>query len=510
MGAGTTYNFILDNCSDLPPLPLRILTRDGAVIETDTNIWQLANFSERGKKHRIDWNLLNEGIVKSFVTTRSLYLVKLYIADRISSRKFSTAKLNYYSLRYFIHWLINHISDFPMLSSTQSFSWLQMSEELARAFLEWCVQHTARKGGEFVCLRAFYRWGVARGYPDFQQSTLYFFQSIRAVNNAKGHNVRFRHLTKGPFSSDELFSIRRAIQEKKGTEQDLAIVMLHLELGLNPYASVQINNADLKCYEVEHQVMYQIDVPRIKKRTTHRETKRRPISNALGQLFEQLQRGNPEDPLLHWLAPLNPETTITQAMKRFVKAAGIISPYTQALLKMNPRRFRTSLATHMAAQGASRFHIAEILDHTDLQSVHVYTQTVSSIADHVAAATDPVVGPLVQRFLGKIIDVIKEPEKQATSPTYIPASTPHLPIPVLNVGGVGLCGKKEGLCKLLPPLSCYLCPYFVAFKQGPHQEMLATLLTSLQQEENGMDERIRRQLDDVCIAIKEVIVQIKS
>jgi len=40
--------------------------------------------------------------------------------------------------------------------------------------------------------------------------------------------------------------------------------------------------------------------------------------------------------------------------------------------------------------GASKFHIADILDHTDLQNVEVYVATTARIADHVAQATDAV------------------------------------------------------------------------------------------------------------------------
>ena len=248
----------------------------------------------------------------------------------------------------------------------------------------------------------------------------------------------------------------------------------------------------------------------MKKQTIHRETKRRPISSVLGQLLEQLQQDGPKGPLLHWLAPSRPDQALTCAMRRFVRVSGITSSHTKALLHMTPRKFRTSLATHMAAQGASKFHIAEILDHTDLQSADVYTQTVSSIADHVAEATDPMLQPLVHRFLGKIADASETPTNQEATQQQIPALAPHLPLPMLNTGGIGSCGKKDGLCRLLPPLSCYLCPCFVASRHGPHQEMLTALQAFLQQGEGMSDDRIKQQLDDVCIAITEVLEQIRG
>ena len=62
-------------------------------------------------------------------------------------------------------------------------------------------------------------------------------------------------------------------------------------------------------------------------------------------------------------------------MRRFSKAAGLISPRTGKPLMITPRRFRFSIATHMAEEGASLFHIAEVLDHSDTQNVRVYVET---------------------------------------------------------------------------------------------------------------------------------------
>src|SRR5690606_13382331 len=94
------------------------------------------------------------------------------------------------------------------------------------------------------------------------------------------------------------------------------------------------------------------------------------------------------------------------------------------LLHMRPRRFRYSYATHIAEAGASKYHLAELLDHTDLQSVDVYVETSPAIAEQVARATDDAMRPLIRRFLGKII-CGRETDEVATQPT-IPASVPHL------------------------------------------------------------------------------------
>ena len=198
-------------------------------------------------------------------------------------------------------------------------------------------------------------------------------------------------------------------------------------------------------------------------------------------------------------------------MRRFAEEVNLISPRTQRRLVINPRRFRFSIATHMAEEGASMFHIAEVLDHSDTQNVRVYIETVSSIADPVAKATDEALAPLVRRFQGTIIDSTSSPAIADLPNQVIPAIAPHLGIAHLNAGGIGLCGRdarKDGLCRLLPPLSCYLCPSFAALRDGPHREMLISIEAFLNGNQEASDKRILMQLADVRAAIRQVLDQL--
>ncbi len=120
----------------------------------------------------------------------------------------------------------------------------------------------------------------------------------------------------------------------------------------------------------------------------------------------------------------------------------LISARTHRPLVINPRRFRFSIATHMAEEGASAFHIAEVLDHTDTQNVMVYVETVSSIADSVAKATDATLAPLVRRFQGKVVDPNEAAAFEGLPNQLIPAIAPDLDIFHLNAGGIGLCGRE--------------------------------------------------------------------
>lgn len=244
----------------------------------------------------------------SILSPRARHLLKIYFADRIARKKARTIENDFRMFLRLQHWLRARIQ--------QTIEWANLTEGLVRAFLQYGVERTAGKGNDSSRLRTFYRWGVARQYPDFDPAFLDILRSITAVGNAKGRSVRFRDVVRGPFSPEELLLIGRAVRENLGTTQDRAIVMLHLELGHNPNASVRLRNSDLVRYETRSAVVWQLDMPCVKKRITRRETKRRPISNALGSL----QGGRPEGPLLHWLLTSCPEAAINKAMRRFALA----------------------------------------------------------------------------------------------------------------------------------------------------------------------------------------------
>jgi len=488
----------------LPTLPSMVISMDGQKVDVNADIWRIRKSADGGAIKLINWKLLESIPGSAALSEHTKHLIRLYLADRITRKKAATVQNDFEMFLTFFKWLFVN-------ANSHSFNWADLSEGIGSAFLDHLIKHTANKGNEFSKLRTFYEWGVAHQYPDFDRRTLLILQSITAPGNSKGHHVRFRHESKGPLSPDEKLLVSRSLTAGKGTDRDRIIVMLHLELGLNPNSASRLKNKDFKRFQVGDAVEYQLDAPRLKKRTAQRETKRRPISRRLGELIERLQQGEAEAPLLHWLTESDPEKAIYQSMNRFADEAELVSPRTRKKLSLTPRRFRITLATQMAEEGASKFQIAEVLDHSDLQNVNVYVETTSTIADYVEKATDHALKPLVSRFLGKIVDSVEAQAFEGLPNRVIPAEVPHFPLPLLDAGGVGLCGRdvrKDGLCRLFPPLSCYLCPSFAALRSGPHRELLESIENFIREWEGRADQRILAQLDDVRIAISQVIEQL--
>lgn len=389
-----------DDTSDLPLLPQTVWLKDGREIDISTKIWRFYAFSEEKVPCVINLQLFDDN---SPLAPRARHLTKLYLIDRLSKRKPLTVLGYFRSFLRFSRWIALHLeSRLTQLPGTH-FEWCNIDEGIFRAYLDHGKQNTGIKGDDFVFLRSFYDWGVARQYRDFDLALLHVLKSIRAERHATGHHVRFRHPTKSGFSAEEQLMILQAIDDEEGDKRDRAIVMLHLELGMNSNATIRFKNKDLKRYAHNDIVMYQLRVPRVKKHKTHRETKQRPISSKLGELLESLMIGGPEDPLIHWLPEGNPNEGMHAAMRRFVKSAHLVSPRTKKLLVMFPRRFRISLATQMFSDGASPHQVAEELDHTGLTSIRIYVETLPDVAEEVDKATHSGLVPLVNRFLGKIV-----------------------------------------------------------------------------------------------------------
>jgi hypothetical protein len=338
---------------------------------------------------------------------------------------------------------------------------------------------------------------------------------MRAKGNIKGAAVRFRHPTKGPLDYAEQRIVIEAIQRGVGTSEDRAVVMIHLELGPNQKSVVRLKARDLEKFEVKivengpsrTHTRYQLALPRVKKRKEYRETVTRPISNELGRILETLKKDDPDSFLFHWLDPNDPERDILVAMKRFATEGNLISPRIGLRLILFPRRFRYTLATEMAREGASPEKIAGVLDHTDLQNVNVYIETSSCVIDQLGSF-DELFAPLARSFRGKIVDQHKP---AISTMKTVPSSSPLLPI--LNVGGIGMCGRDvrtEGLCNLAPPLTCYACEFFAAFRDGPHDEVLLALENVQSELKTSSDIRIPMQLDDVICAARQLVAQIRA
>lgn len=494
--------------SDLPSVPQQVWTMDGQIIDTSGPVWLFQYYADGGRGLKIDWDVLQgfayEG--EPVCSPRAVRILKLFLADRLTNRKPSTVESIYFTILHFFRWLIEQPQNVAPVKAM--FTWHIFHPQLAEHYMTWLDQNTSRQGLNVSILRAFYRWGLAKGYQDFTVEKYRLFKAVRVSRPARAQPVRFRHVTKGPLSPDEKSLILKAIKEGKGTDQDRALVMLLCELGLRPVTISRLKVKDLKKIQVKQQVFYHLEVPFAKKRGSANKKRLRPISSGLGNLLETTISKAPDEHLFEMTNSRDPHVKITLSLNRFIREANIVSPRTNKLLRLTARRFRYTLATSLAEEGASKFHIAHTLGHADLKNVEVYVETRPSIAGIVSDAIDDAIEPIVNKFLGKVVE-----ERRSDEGVLIQGGASHIPLPMLNVGGIGYCDRdiqKNGLCQMYPPLSCYLCPSFAALKTELHQEQLNFIEQYLEMNKEQMDFRIGEQLNEVKQALQELVMGLET
>ncbi|MEM7133205.1 MAG: site-specific integrase [Chloroflexota bacterium] len=493
----------MNNLDSLPAIPDTVITRDGQEVDTSSLTWEVQQYKDGGNNRVLNFKALHDISFEDnpILSEKALHIAKLFCVNTLRRYSPTTSHSYFRAIYYFTKWLSNEERINP--ANKTVFNWSQLDEDLMRDYANWC-EEIYGVNERISGLRTFYRWGVSQGYSDFSRHQAAAINSISLKTHHKGANVRFNHPTKGPLTKEEVALINRALRQDQGRPTNRAIVMLFHELGIRPIAASRLTNRDLKRIERGNQIIYQIDVPRAKQKTQIREVKRRPISSKLGLLLESLMEGEPDRPLLHWLGNRNPSSTILEGVTKWTREVNIISPRTGLPLQLHPRRFRYTIATEMANEGASRTIIAEILDHSDLRNVAVYVETRSTISEYIEQSTNELLEPIIKYFLGEISSNYQE---QAGNLPQVPAISTQ--INLINANAIGGCSANE-LCALAPPLSCYICPSFKAKPDGPHQQVFEAMLSFIKQHAGTADDRILMQLDEVINAVKELICSLNT
>lgn len=192
-------------------------------------------------------------------------------------------------------------------------------------------------------------------------------------------------------------------------------------------------------------------------------------------------------------------------LQQFVLHHNIVSPLTNTLLHLSPRRLRYTLATNLVKDGATQRQLAQILDHTDLQHVQVYFDLAGDIVDLLDKA---LIGPYAQMlrfFKGDFI----MPGQKAVNEGEIGKHIPFVYIEDAPDIDLGVCGKHS-ICALHPPYSCYKCPKFQAYLDADHESVLAYLINEREKKLTLTDKRIAGQLDEIIYAVAQVVEKYKE
>lgn len=485
--------------------PGRAIDRAGRVIDTSREVWTI---SVIGGVVSINWNLVT-------TTADVKDAMQAFVFHSIETQAAEAAGTVYNYLKYLAR-QVGH------LDSVDDLTFERMEAVLA----DLRAKGSAWKFGH---ARRWYRWCCNQEIPGFSLETTDRLYRIKLPSNPQGRPVMTRDPNDGPFSDEEHFLIRQSVRQGKGTTLKRVCVMLLLEIAARPVQLVALRASDFKVFRSSTgNLFYTVDVPRAKQRRVGAiEKKTRRISKELGEEIEKLIDINcavyntqrEQLPLLYpppeetrkQNRPDGPFEHMSRAMllyhvHSYARSMGIISPRTGEILSMFPYRFRYTFGVRHANQGTPKAVLAELLDHTTLVAVGAYTNSSSNSVDRLNSTLglNPQYTAVIDRFTGTIAEGAGEGYARNT----VRGTTPTLK----DLGGIGSCGA-EFVCDLMPPLSCYGCPKFQAWADGPHEEMKVELVAHAKRlagETGNPSNRIPRQLDDTIATIDCLLVKIKA
>ncbi|AWJ86267.1 integrase (plasmid) [Azospirillum sp. TSH58] len=374
-------------------------------------------------------------------------------------------------------------------------------------------------------LRGFFRIWRDLSLPGIGHEVVTLLDKMRLKGNRKGEAVRTADPLKGAFSDIEYSGVVNALHngfaKNKISMENYILVWLFLALGARPIQLAALKLSDFSVVRASDKAaMYILKVTRAKQRgqALRTEFKNRKILPDMGKIVEKFchlscihwrELGLRDDMIPFFVNPANAEASedfryhcssrdLAARVRDVFDLLNVTSERTGKKLNVTTRRFRYTIGTRAAKEGASELVIAEILDHSDTQNVGVYVEAVPEIIERIDKAMAIHLAPMAQAFAGVLIDG-EEQATRAGDPTSRIVDPDNLGRPVGNCGTYGFCGA-------IAPIACYTCRNFQPWLDGPHEEVLDKLLNERKRivDETG-DATIASINDRLILACAEVI-----
>lgn len=491
---------------DLPGMPSKARTRNGVEFDPATDNWDF--LTNAGRVYfKIDK-------LRPFCTPELVHSFKKTLVWYVENMSLVYASISFESLR-----------DFLAVVSKNSTSDLLLSEISEADIINYKATLDGLREWYLATLRIFFIKMDRLGYPGIKSAASSLLEELTLKGARKGWAVLTMDPEEGPFTNMELRLIQGAVNTAYGegvlANRSYSLVWLYMALGLRPSQVADLKVADLKVQRLGDSTSYTLNVPRGKQRfqTRRAEFKERELIEPVGQVLfawcEQVKASFSEMEIDEFTLPIFPckrvidnaepgfehhsdSVRLAVELERIFKKLAIVSPRTGKPLKASAYRFRYTLGARAVTEKAGAAVIAELLDHSDMQNVMVYTQLSSEVIEAINAELADELVPLAQAFRGEVIlfedSDMSDPRKLIRYPGVEPGK-----------GTTGQC-RGAGGCGAVVPVACYVCPYFTAFADGPHEEVLAYLLAQKQQEVGvGGDSTVASATEEAIQAIRIVI-----
>ena len=386
-------------------------------------------------------------------------------------------------------------------------------------------------------IRAFLKRWHDQGYPGVSTEAVEYLASLRLRGNPKGSAVLSLDPRKGPFDDQELGAIidvaAQAYEGRRISLRLLAVVLLLIHTGRRPGQLSHLRAGDLQRSSTSDGRSVEIlGIPRTKQRgrvprsdfkdfwlspdvarvlVAQRDEVVRRVEGCLGPLPRDLVEELPFFPAWQKVGAIESVDelrgtlrfdelhTRTQGLTRGLGELNVLSARTGARLHINPRRCRYTLATRAARQGYGPVVIAELVDHSDVQNVKIYTRIHPNFRKKVDKAVGKALAPLARAFTRQMVES-EDGARNGDDPS-MRIGTRH--DKVGTCGSVGFCGAQAA--------ACYTCMHFQPWADAPHEKMLEWFLAERQRAADvGAGDHVVAATDRSILGAQAVIAACRA
>ena len=192
--------------------------------------------------------------------------------------------------------------------------------------------------------------------------------------------------------------------------------------------------------------------------------------------------------------------SLASALRRCARASTARSERTGEFIRLSATRFRHTRGTKLRREGFGPYVIAELLDHSNIQNVRVYTDNTAQEAVVIDELIGAQLAPFAQACLGRLV----RSEREA-----IRGHDPHSRVPNGHQHAVGTCGNY-GFCAS-GYRACYTCYHFQPWVDGPHEEVLADIYAEKERARAaGCSDVIVNANDQLILAVEHCVLMCKK
>lgn len=489
----------------LPNLPRQARTRSGVQFDPSTERWSYRENLETVSLNFTKFRLVTD----SFMAASKLTL--LWYAENMSESHLMSL---YQRLEHFLR-VVTADRDEPLKEIT------------SRDIINYRATLKKRDSWYLGTLSGLLKKWHQLGYPGVTNDAEALLKQLRIAGIAKGVAVLTMDPKHGPFTDIEVQSIQAGLDKNwssgKISLEYYLLAYLHMLLGQRSvqYAALKVCDVGVSLSK-DGVPVYTLRIPRAKQhgQLTRTEFKVRVLIPQIGELLvEHANQVRVEyvdrlpDPSEAPLFPakqsrLNEPAgfkfhrtaqALSDSLQRALNNFNVTSERTGKQINITATRFRRTVGTRAATEGHGELIIAELLDHTDTQNVGVYVEATPGIVERIDRAVAMQLAPLAQAFAGVLI-VDESQAARAGDPTSR-ICDPHFDATMKPMGNCG----KHGFCGSLAPISCYTCSNFQPWLDGPHEAVLAHLISERERFLATSDLRIASINDRTILAVAEVV-----